>query len=55
MLARSQLAIIDFNLGADLEQAETSTGEKRFYQAFSKMTKGWTVKLVKITFLRPHE
>ena len=48
MLARSQLAIIDFNLGADLEQAETSTGEKRFYQAFSKMTKGWTVKPVKI-------
>ena len=47
MLARSQLAIIDFNLGAYLEQAETSSGEKRYFQAFSKMTKSWTVKTIK--------
>ena len=47
MLARSQLAIIDFNLDADLEQAETSTGKKRCFQAFSKMTKSWTLKPIK--------
>ena len=46
MLARGQLAIIDFNLGADLEQAETS-GEKRCYQACSKMTKSWAIKPIK--------
>ena len=47
MVARSQLAVIDFNLGAGLEQAETSSGEKRIKQNFSKMTKSWEVKPIK--------
>ena len=47
MVARSQLATIDFNLGTDLKQATTATGDKRYRVTSSKMTKAWSTKRIK--------
>ena len=47
MVARSQLPIMDFNKGSNLEQATTKTGEKRCNVQFSKITKNWSSKPVK--------
>ena len=44
MLARSQLAIMDFNEGSNLEQATTEKCEKRYNVQFSKITKSWSSK-----------
>ena len=38
-LARSQLAIMDFNKGSNLEQATTERGKKRYNVQFSKIQK----------------
>ena len=47
MLARSQLAIMDFNQGSNLEQAKTKKGEDKYKMQFSKITKTWSSKPVK--------
>ena len=47
MLTKSQLAIMDFNEGSNLEQAKTEKGEKRYNVQFSKVTKNWSSKPVK--------
>lgn len=47
MLARSQLAIINFNSGSDLKQATTKSGKKQYNVNFSKITKTWSAKPVK--------
>ena len=47
MVARSQLAAIDFNLGTDLKQATTGTGDKRYRVTSSKMSKTWSAKPIK--------
>ena len=47
MVARSQLASIDFNLRADLKRATTGVGDKRYRVTSSKMTKAWSTKPVK--------
>ena len=47
MLARSQLAIMDFNQGSNLKQAKTKHGEDRFYVLSSKITNTWTAKPIK--------
>ena len=39
MLARNQLAIMDFNEGSNLEQATNEKGEKRYNVPFSKISK----------------
>ena len=44
MLAVSQLAIMDFNGGSNLEQAVTENGEKQHNMQFSKITKSWSSK-----------
>ena len=46
MVARSQLAILDFNSGANRDQAVTNSGELRFKQSYSKVTKSWVVKKI---------
>ena len=48
MVARSQLAAIDFNLGSGLEQAKTTEGESRYNVCFSKYTNTWTPKPIKV-------
>ena len=47
MVARTQLAAIDFNLGCNLEQAKTKEGEYRYNVTFSKMTQNWSAKPIK--------
>ena len=54
MLARSQLAIMDFNEGSNLEQATTEKGEKRYNVQFSKITKSWSLKPIKKEKDRSH-
>ena len=47
MIARSQLAVLDFNSGVGLVQAETKSGKKRYKLQFSKVTQNWVVKKIK--------
>ena len=47
MIARSQLAVLDFNAGVCIIQAETRDGIKRYKLQFSKITQSWVVKKVK--------
>ena len=47
MIARSQLAAIDFNLCSELTQAETKSGVKRFNVTYSKATNNWSAKPIK--------
>ena len=44
MIARSQLAVLDFNSGVGLCQAQTEGGDLRYKQQFSKVTQSWVVK-----------
>ena len=46
MIARFQLALLDFNAGGSLKQAETKLGEIRFMQQFSKVTQSWVAKKI---------
>ena len=47
MVMRSQLAIVDFNKGSELEHATTKAGEKRYNVCFSKITNSWSSKPIK--------
>ena len=46
MIARSQLAVLDFNSGVGLAQAKTKKGTLRFKQQHSKVTQSWVMKKV---------
>lgn len=47
MIARTQLAALDFNLGSPLNQAKTKDGEYKYNVTFSKATKTWSAKPIK--------
>ena len=47
MIARSQLAALDFNSGCDLKIAKTKDGKERHNVSFSKMTANWSSKPIK--------
>lgn len=47
MIARSQLAVLDFNSGVGLCHAETTTGKLRYKQQFSRVTQTWVIKKIK--------
>ena len=47
MIARSQLAAIDFNSGSNLVQAKTVQGNPRYNISYSKITKNWSAKPIK--------
>ena len=49
MIARSELAVLDNNSGADCAQATTASNELRFKQCFSKVTNNWVVKKISET------
>ena len=51
MLARSQLAVMDFNQGSNLKQAKTKDGEDRFHVLSPKITNTWTAKPKKIAHI----
>ena len=46
MIARTQLAVMDYNSGANVEQATTKGGSLRFKQNFSRITQSWVVKKI---------
>ena len=48
MIARLQLAILDFNSGVGLNQATTSNQQLRYKQQFSKVTQSWVIKKIKL-------
>ena len=54
MIARHQLAILDFNCGVNLSRAVTSSGKDRFKYQFSKITQNWTCKPLKEEKKRPY-
>ena len=47
MVARTQLAVLDFNLGSNLLHAKTDSGEHRYNLSFSKITRNWSAKPIK--------
>jgi hypothetical protein len=47
MIARTQLAVLDFNCGLNLEQAKRTDGTLRYKQCFSRVTQSWVVKAIK--------
>ena len=48
MVARSQLAVLDFNTGVGLEQARNKKGEPRHKHQFSKITQSWVGKKIAV-------
>ena len=48
IVMRSQLAVLDFNNVSGLEQARTKSGEKRYNVGYSKITKTWSSKPIKV-------
>ena len=48
MIARSQLAVLNFNCVVGLVQAKTMDGKHRYKLQFSKITQSWVVKKVSL-------
>ena len=46
MIARAELAPLDFNAGMGLQHPKTKKGELRYKQQFSRITQSWFVKKV---------
>ena len=46
MIARTQLAVLDYNCGSNNTQATTKDGKRRYKQIFSKVTQNWVVKKI---------
>ena len=44
MIARTQLAVLDYNCGSSNTQATTKDGKCRYKQIFSKVTQNWVIK-----------
>ena len=44
VVARAQLAALDFNSGVGLDQARNKKGELRYKHQFSKITQSWVAK-----------
>ena len=49
MIARTQLAVLDYNCGSNNTQATTKDGERRYKHIFSKVTQNWVVKKISKT------
>ena len=46
MIARTQLAVLDYNCGSSNTQATTKDGKCRYREIFSKVTQNWAVKKI---------
>ena len=47
MIARAELAVLDFNCGVGVGQAKTQSDKLRFKQQYSKVTQSWVVKQIR--------
>ena len=54
MVTRIQLAIIDLNSGSDLPQAKTNGGQGKYSLDYSKKTKWWSSKPLKVKKGKTH-
>ena len=54
MVTRSQLAVMDFNSGSDLPQAKTKGGQGKYNLGYSKITKRWPSKPIKVKKDKTH-
>ena len=54
MVTRSQLAVMDFNFGSDLPQAKTKSGKGKYNLGYSKITKRWSSRPIKIKKDKTH-
>ena len=54
MVTRSQLAVMDFNSGSGLPQAKTKGGQGKCNLGYSKITKRWSSKPVKVKKDKTH-
>ena len=54
MIARTQLAVLDFNSGANCDQAVKKDGTPRYKQCFSRITQTWVVKKIAGKKERPY-
>ena len=48
IVMRRQLPVLDFNSSSGLEQARTKSGKKKYNVGFSKITKTWSSKPIKV-------
>ena len=46
MIARTQLAVLDFNSGSDTKHATKKDGTLRYKQVFCRITQNWVVKKI---------
>ena len=46
MIAKTQLAMLDYNCGWNNTQIATKDGKRRYKQIFSKVTQNWVVKKI---------
>ena len=46
MIAKTQLAMLDYNCGSNNTQVATKDGKRRYKQIFSKVTQNWVVKKI---------
>ena len=46
MIAKTQLAMLDYNCGSNNTQIATKDGKRRYKQIFSKVTQNWVVKKI---------
>ena len=54
MVTRSQLAVMDFNSGSDLPQPKTKGGQGKYNLGYSKITKRWPSKPIKVKKDKTH-
>ena len=47
MVARLQLAVMDFSSGVNRKQAITKTRDLRYKQSYSKVTQNWVVNKIR--------
>ena len=48
MIARTELAVMDFNSGASCDQAKTKDGSLRYKLQFSRISNSWVTKNIKV-------
>ena len=49
VIARTQLAVLDYNYGSNNTQATAKDGKRRYKQIFFKVTQNWVVKKISET------
>ena len=54
MITRSHLSVMDFNFGSNLSQAKIKGGQGKYNLGYSKITKQWSSKSIKVKKDKTH-